>query len=226
MALISSIISALERNWTKLSLNYIFLFFSVDWDWTQNIPFMDDILENVFKLFEMLIRAFWMNSVLGVLSGSGSCAPPAVGRVSAQWNSDPCVSGLPLLSRNRPLHQADLRTSAAAPRSHCHRPAVPAARFLVRSSVWMTSINNTVLGVSKERKLMFRCLLIAMETKEEENEVNVMKELIDEENLFYLLLSRRNTEERRLLWKLSNLSPTNHSKGQCCHHLFILTFLF
>ena len=25
----------------------------------------------------------------------------------------------------------------------------------------------------------------------------------------------RNAEERRLLWKLPNLSPTNHSKGNC-----------
>lgn len=32
----------------------------------------------------------------------------------------------------------------------------------------------------------------------------------------------RNAEERRLLWKLPNLSPTNHSKGQicCCCCLF------
>lgn len=119
-----------------------------------------------------------MNSALGVLSGSGSCAPPVVSRVSAQWNSDPCVSGLPLLSRNRPRHPADLCTSAAAPRSHGHWPAVPAARILVRTSVWLTYSNNTVSGVSEERKLKFRWLLLEMEMRK------WSEYMIDEEKLF------------------------------------------
>ncbi len=146
-----------------------------EWQWPWILSCIDlwiFLLQMTFTLFRMLIWAFWMTSVLGVLSGSGSCAPPAVGRVSAKWNSDPCVSGLPLLSRNRPRHPSDLRTSAAATRSHRHRPAVPAARFLVRSSV-CECLPLIIQCWEFPRKLTFRCLLIEMETKEEENQVNM-----------------------------------------------------
>lgn len=94
------------------------------------------------------------------------------------------------------------------------------------ASWWeLEHIHNTILGVSVKRTLRSGWLLIEMERKEK------MKWICDErsdrwrELCYWLVLFHRSAEERRLLWKLPNLSPTNHSKGHCCH-LFILSFLF
>lgn len=83
-----------------------------------------------------LIRQRVLKTVLclrcpGFLSGPRSCSSPPLGRVSAQWDSNAGVPGLPLLSRHRPLHSAHRGAGPSAFRPHSHRPAVSAACLLV-----------------------------------------------------------------------------------------------
>lgn len=147
-----------------------------------------------------------------------SCCPPSVSAV-AQW---PVCLWITTAAPQPPPPPSWPLYKCCCP--SITRPQTCSASHPHPGENWRHIYNN-ILGVFEKRTLRFGWLLIEMERKEK------MKWICDErsdrwrELCYWLVLFHRSAEERRLLWKLPNLSPTNHSKGHCCH-LFILSFLF
>lgn len=194
--------------------------------WTCNIPLKVNILENVYKpswnylkcKCELFLNELSRRCHLRIRAVLPSCCLPSVSAV-AQW---PVCLWITTAAPQPPPPPSWPLYKCCCP--SITRPQTCSASLPHHGE--MSYINNTILGVSKERTLRFGWLLIEMERKQKMNWICDERSDRWRELCYWPVLFHRNAEERRLLWKLPNVSPTNHSKGHCCHHLFILSFLF